>query len=240
MHPTTPPHKASFALSINQSIKTINNKHMKKVNKIVLTLVSILVMIFSFAASTNAQSGNSLVFGRRVAVLPLYFIGDAPEEMRYRLQEMAHRFLSSNSVELKFQDPSYTNALLAKKGVTLEDLRGYMPAELALLLQVDYVVTGRVTVEHVASSTHEHSTRQAIYRRGNRGHHHHQQYSRPREHTHSHTRTTEQFSTWIDLSIHNSSGETIYTKSRKSILYDADAYKNGLHYLLKRSPLYNR
>lgn len=200
---------------------------MKKVHKTRVTIFMVLAMVFSFAINMNAQS--SLVFGRRAAVLPLYFIGDAPAEMRYRLQDMAHRFLSSNAAELKFQDPGYTNALLAKKGVSLDDLRGYMPAELAALLEVDYVITGRVTVDHVASSTQEHRYREERYHHG-----------REVRHTHGQTRTTEQFSTWIDLSIYNSSGETIFSKSRKSILYDADAYKNGLQYLLKRSPLYNR
>lgn len=55
-----------------------------------------------------------------------------------------------------------------------------------------------------------------------------------------HSRTRLQLVTHIDLDIYNDKGEQLFSKSRRSILSDADAYKYGIQYLLKRSPLYKR
>ncbi|CAN5219478.1 hypothetical protein BH09BAC4_BH09BAC4_44000 [soil metagenome] len=48
----------------------------------------------------------------------------------------------SNDIAIDFQDPARTNALLERNAVTYETLSGFMPEELAKILNVDGVVSG--------------------------------------------------------------------------------------------------
>jgi hypothetical protein len=48
----------------------------------------------------------------------------------------------SNDITIDFQDPARTNALLERNAVTYETLLGFMPEELAKILNVDGVVSG--------------------------------------------------------------------------------------------------
>jgi hypothetical protein len=191
---------------------------MKKVQKKAgMALYQLLALLF-LVMQANAQSPSP----KTMAVLPIHYIGDSKDEMRYRLQDMAHDYLRDHSAEVRLQDPFATNALLAKRQITADNLRAYTPAELTEILGVDYVVTGRITQEYAGGLSNTRSTRE-----GNR-------HGRP---TNTRVRTTELYHTYIELDMFDSKGVSIYSKSRKSILYDVDAYKNGLHYLLKRSPL---
>lgn len=190
---------------------------MKKIlKKLVITPIQILPLLLVLVMAT-AQESVPRASVKKVAVLPIHFIGNSADEMRYRLQDIVYDYLHKNGVGV--QDPFETNALLAKKQIKAEDLRGYTPAELATILGVDYVITGRVSQEYAGSTNNNRSSREGRHERNTQ------------------SRSTELFNTYIELDIYTSAGENIYNKSRKSILYDVDAYKAGLHYLLKRSPV---
>ena len=182
-----------------------------------------LLALLFMSIAANAQ---------KVAILPINYIGDSPimmDDMRYRLQNIAYQYLRNGSMELRIQDPSETNALLLRNGVRESNLREFTPAELADMLHVEYVLTGMVTQEVVGMSTTNNSRRSEYNnRRWNE-----------RE-SWRHSRTVTDMNTTIDLSIYNYQGENIYSRSRRSILSTADAYKYGMEYLLKRSPLYHR
>ena len=150
-------------------------------------------------------------------------------EMRYRLQSIAHDYLRNGAMELKFQDPAETNALLRRHGVTEDNIRDFTPAELARFLNVEYLLSGMVVQDYVGQQTVRHTERREYERRG-----------RTRRQSTGVSNTRDQMSTSIDLDMYNDKGENIFSKSRRSILSDIDAYKNGIHYLLKRSPLYHR
>lgn len=191
---------------------------MKKILKIPVMMPLHLLPLLLLVTMATAQTAVS---EKKVAVLPLHYIGNNAGEMRYRLQDVVYDYLHRSHVKL--QDPVETNALLGRKQIKADDLRSYLPSELAVILGVDYVVTGRVSQEYAGATNHNRTTRE--------------KYGRHERQNNSQSRTTELFNTYIELDIYDKEGENIYNKSRKSILYDVDAYKNGLHYLLKRSPL---
>jgi hypothetical protein len=179
---------------------------------------------------------------KTVAVLPLFYIGDGTDqktdEMRYLLQKEVYNFMTKNARELRFQDPSETNALLLKSGVRPETMRQFTPEELVEILQVAYVITGSVAQEegninHYTNSTSTGNTRGGKDRDPKRN-------ERERRQTNVYTTTRVEIKTRVDLTVFNIQGEKIYNDSKRSILTDADAYRNSLHYLLRRTPLYER
>ncbi len=179
---------------------------------------------------------------KSVAILPLFYIGEGTDkktdEMRYRLQKETYNFMSKKARELKFQDPSETNALLFKNKVNEETIRQYTIGELAAILQVEYVITGTVTQEIGNSSQYTNSTSSGntqIDADRNR-----QINVKEKNQTISHTSNNVDIKTSVDLSVFNIKGEKIYNDTKKSVLTTVDAYKNSLHYLLKRTPLYER
>jgi hypothetical protein len=215
---------------------------MKSFNNLIKPLALALLIVASIA--TKAQTLAVLrttAAENKVAILPITYVAEGNDikldEMRYRLQNIAHDYLRSDAMELKFQDPAETNALLRRNGVNESNIREFTPKELATILQVEYVLMGIVTQDFVGEATVIHTNRRDYDRRhDNRGRYR----ETNRRQTNGISRTTQQLSTNIDLDVYNDKGENIYSKSRRSILSDVDAYKNGIHYLLKRSPLYKR
>lgn len=210
---------------------------MKKYNHPVLQII--LAAILALAAlGTKAQPLNVYrvpAAENKVALLPITYVAEGSdfraEQMRYRLQNIAYLFLKDGAVELKFQDPEETNALLLKKGITQANYREYTPKELAALLEVEYVLTGMVVQENVGMHVNSNSSREySTNRKGNRIEKWFNENSRARQ----------EMSTNVDLSVYNDKGEKIFTMSRHSWLSDLDAYKNAMHFVLKRSPLYRR
>lgn len=208
---------------------------MKRFKTIISAFSIATLLIMSVASKAQTQAVLRTVSAEnKVAILPITYSGDGNdvrmEEMRYRLQSVAYQYLKGEAMELRFQDPAETNALLLKKGITSSHFREFTPKELAELLQVEYVLIGMVNQESVGVSTTGGSRRVDFINR--RGRHERQ--------TLGHTRTREDMSTNIDLAVYNDKGENIYSKSRRSILSNIGAYKNGIEYLLKRSPLYRK
>lgn len=215
---------------------------MKSLNNLIKPFA--LALLIAASVATKAQTLavlRSKTAENKVAILPITYVAEGNDikldEMRYRLQNIAHDYLRSDAMELKFQDPAETNALLRKNGVNESNIREFTPKELAGILQVEYVLMGIVTQDFVGEATVIHTNRRDYDRR----HDHRGRYRETnRRQTTGVSRTTQQLSTNIDLDVYNDKGENIYSKSRRSILSDVDAYKNGIHYLLKRSPLYKR
>ncbi|HVG13785.1 MAG TPA: hypothetical protein VM935_02455 [Chitinophagaceae bacterium] len=212
---------------------------MKKLHNIIKALVvATLFMYLPATAQTELSSVRTVNAENKVAVLPLTYIGEGNDvrldEMRYLLQNIAYRFLQEKAMELKFQSPAETNALLLKNGVTAENFRKFTPKELSTFLGVEYIITGLVNQQVKGLITNRNTSQrfsERDYKDGRR---------RDEEQRSSQTRSSQDVSTNIDLSIYNDKGEEIFSRSRESILSDADAYKNAIHYVLKRSPLYKR
>jgi hypothetical protein len=229
---------------IQQKPEQIKNNKMKHLNNLIKSLALLLLIVSSMTSRAQTQAVlRSYNAENKVAVLPITYVGEGNEikldEMRYRLQNIAHDYLRSDAMELKFQDPSETNALLRKNGVTESNFRDFTPKELAGILHVEYVLMGIVSQDFVAEATVTHTRRRDEDHYRNRHWHGRERHGRERQ-TNSRTRTSQELATHIDLDIYNDKGENIYSKSRRSILSGVDAYKYGIQYLLKRSPIYKR
>jgi hypothetical protein len=173
-----------------------------------------------------------------VAVIPMQYTGYGNEErkddMGFYLQEIASSYLAKSTVELKIMDAAEVNALLLKNGAIDSNIRRYTAKELAAMLHVEYVIIGSVLQDNgtVVTNSIMNKTKKADWWNGG-------EYKR-KENAHQQTVTNQLVETHVTLSIYNEAGEKIYTKSRQSLLSERDAYKNTIHYLLKRTFLYKK
>ncbi|MFT3678834.1 MAG: hypothetical protein QM791_01090 [Ferruginibacter sp.] len=202
---------------------------MKKFTNITISLVVMALLLMSVVGKAQTQTlTDTAVAANKVAILPIAYVGDGNQvrmdEMRYRLQNIAFLYLKDKAVELQFQDLAETNALLLKSGVKESNIREFTPKELAAILGVEYILTGMVTQEV-----------NGVYKFRN-----HDRDIVSSDRDRSQSKTVPDMQTQVDLAVYNSRGEALYSKSRQSILSDVDAYENGIHYLLKRSPLYKK
>jgi TolB-like protein len=193
------------------------------------------------AAEVSVSPVNSK---NRVAVMPMIYIGDGnddrSEEMRFQLQDIVISYLSKYAAELKLADATEINAMLLKNGINDDNIRQYTPKELAAILHVEYVIMGSVLQDNgsLVTITNNHTThRQTIEQRGRRDN---EIRIISRNNRNGSYVTKQNIQTNVSLSIYNETGEKIYSRSRQSIWTEPDAYKNALHYLLKRTPLYKR
>src|SRR5690349_20320708 len=123
---------------------------MKKLLQIPVLMPLQLLPLLLMVAMATAQ--NQV---KKVAIMPLNFIGYSPEEMRYRLQDIVYNYLHRDGMSIVLQDPVTTNALLGRKEITADNLRNFLPSELASVLGVDYVIMGRVTQESAGGLMHK-------------------------------------------------------------------------------------
>lgn len=221
--------------------------------KILTNLIRVFFGAMLVLGSTVSQS-QSLIASRetsrqnRVAILPITYIGEGSdtkmEEMRFRLQDLAYEYLIEDAMALRFQQPAETNALLHRNGISSSRLHDYSPRELAYILGVEYVVFGLVSQEADGLHTFTNSTQVSRNRnRYDNQHHCHHRHDHDRKiikHYSTHTTTRESVNTSVDIIVYNDQGEKVYSKSRRSILTTMDAYRNCMHYLLKRTPLYRK
>ena len=210
---------------------------MKKLNNIISSLSVVLMLLIYTDTNAQAPEKHRAAHAQnKVAILPIIYVGEGSavkmEEMRYRLQNMAYIFLQETAIELKFQSPAETNALLLKKGINESNIREFTPKELATILEVEYVLTGMVSQD--AMGVHSVGNTVNHYSNSNKGNNNH------RRHTTQRFQTRQDISTSIDLSIYNDKGEVIFSKSRRSIWSSANAYSNAMEFLLKKTPLYKR
>ena len=215
---------------------------MKQVQTAGRNMIVAIAMLFSIGAKAQVSAGSRKPEAEnRAAILPLIFIGEGNEvrmeEMKYRLQHIAHDFLRKDAVELRFQDPEETNAILLKNGVNETNFRQFLPKELAAILGVEYILMGSVTEENGSIHSNHH---EEIRTRGPNGKSYHYGERRGRETLNGSSNTTQEINTTVELGIYNDKGEKIFSRARKSLLADAGTYKVGLHYLLKRTPLYKK
>lgn len=197
-------------------------------------MIKVLFAAILISTGFAAKAGDTTnITVKKVAILPVSFAGEGNplrmDEMKYRLQNMAFRYLKEKTVELNFQDPAETNALLLKKGITEQNFRQFTPKEITEILGVEYYLTAVVFQEQTVVATQKNTQREAYCDKDGNGREKREQ-----------TRTRREMNTTIDMNVYTNSGENIYNKSKQSIWSDADAYKPCLEYLLKRCPLYKK
>jgi len=213
---------------------------MKKLLKKLITVTSFFLVTTAASAQQAGKetSMKQIESKNRVAVIPFQYWAygnkGKKEDMGVYLQEIATDYLGKSAVELKLMDITVVNAILLKSGISDTGIRKYTAKELAALLHTEYIIMGTVMQDNgnVITNSTLSKTRNENRDRG-------EGYER-REWAHQQAVTSQVVETHLTLSIYNEAGEKIYGKTSRSILSNRDAYKNTIHYLLKRTPLYKK
>lgn len=178
----------------------------------------------------------------KVAVLPFGYINPNQEtntEMGYKVQNECYTYLSNKASAYNIQDPSTTNALLGKAGVSFENVRNFTNTELCNMLGVEYVVRGTIT-SNISSTS---SSGSASYDQKNKsgstdknGNY----TDKSSGNVYTSGSTQQNFQTSVLLEIYQDSGNKVFGQDRTSFWQTVDAYKATIQYLLKKSPIYGK
>ncbi len=189
---------------------------------------------------SSAPASNPADRKNKLAILPFRFITDrqsADEEMSYKVQDEAFSLLNSHSGTLELQATSTTNALLLKAGITQSNFRAFTPAEVCTVLGVEYIVQGTIT-QNKGTATTTQSNNGSINTQNNTG-----KSGNDRKTTvssSSSSSTYQNYKTSVNLAIFKDNGTSVYSDDHTAFWSTADAYKNAIKYLLKRTPVYKK
>lgn len=179
------------------------------------------------ASFPSVQSHHNLV-----AVLPFEYMntgGNRDDKMGLKVQSDCYTYLRKRAKLFTIQDPMTTNALLVKNNLSVDNLIGLTPQEMANLLGVEYVVYGSVvisqtSVTNISSNSYNGKTNGNKYRSTNFGS----------------SSSTANFNTNVDLKIYTDQGQSVYADTHDSFWPAENAYEITLNYLIKRTPLYSK
>ncbi|MBS0030640.1 hypothetical protein ACTJJ0_24265 [Chitinophaga sp. 22321] len=178
------------------------------------------------------ESGRPIEPGL-VAILPFKYISineplQQVNEKGEKLQNDAYVYLSKRNGQYKFQEPNTTNALLYKKGIDNNTIKGYTYDELCGILGAEFVLQGTLS-RSVKESVNSSNSGTTQYE-GNK-----------KKHDNSSSTTVEnQYENEVTLGIFNQRNEKIFANRRTAFLSDEGSYHDALFYMLKRSPVYNK
>lgn len=167
-----------------------------------------------------------------IALLPFTFIeqgGSRDDKMALKAQSDCYTVLKKSVAQLQLQDPLTTNALLAKNGLDAAKLQSLVPAEIAHILGVEYIVFATVTINQRGATT----SGGGAYTSKNKD-------KKTTGIFGGVSTTTENFTTSVDMKIYTDQGQNIFSQSHESVWSTEEAYMVTLQYLLKRSPLYKK
>lgn len=188
-------------------------------------------------SSSVKSSGGLESHHNKVAVLPIGFVRDnqdAGTEMAYKAQGDIYAFLQKHSAGLTIVDPRTTNALLAKKGITQQTIRGVTMDEICAVLDVEFVVTGGITQNRVAEMTSSSSS-------GNITNSWNGNKDKTSGSAYSSSSSFQYYSNTVTLQIYNDRNDAIFNENRKGLLNTTDgSYSAPLEFLLKKCPLYRK
>lgn len=178
------------------------------------------------APATSPAGKNN----RMIAILPFRYVNNRNynPEMPYTVQAEYYKQARIQGSLYEYQDPSLTNAILIRKGINAQQLRGYTMNELCEILGVGYVVTGTVNVvtrgvnATSTSSTHNGTTI----------------FGKPTTVTTQNTVVKDNLNTTVEINIFNDNGRLLYNRSKQSVWSTPDAYKLTISYLIKRIPMH--
>ncbi|SEW40174.1 hypothetical protein [Chitinophaga arvensicola] len=168
-----------------------------------------------------------------IAILPFKYrsVGEALEQInatKEKLQDDTYSFLSKRNGIYKFQDPQTTNALLIRKGIDENTIKGYTFDELCKILGTEFIVQGglsRSSKENIASAETKTATKDD---------------DRIRQNKAGSTVVQKTYENELSVLIYNRQNEKVFDNHRTAILSSEASYKDALFYMLKRCPMYNK
>ena len=219
------------------------------VNKAEIEKITFSSGRIEFFNKKNTTSNSKLEeHHNKVAVLPFGYIKDLETTnviMTKKIQQETYTIFKKKAVILKFQDPSTTNALLAKAGVNNNNIEGYTMGEICNILNVEYVIQGLVSIEkstvtNFSNTTTKSKTNKAYVDK--KGHVVGDIWNNNKKITKSSTMSTstQNYSTNITMNVYSDKGNNLFSKEHASFWQTQDAYKITLAYLAKRTPIFKR
>lgn len=186
----------------------------------------------------------------KVAILPFGYIKDQETSnatMTQKIQQETYTIFRKKAVVLKFQDPTTTNALLAKAGINNNNIQGYTMGEICDILTVEYVIQGLVSIEkssitdfsNTSTKSKNNNKKAYVDRKGNIVG---DIWNSNKRTGNSNTfgTTTQNYATNITMNVYSDKGDNIFSKDHASFWQTQDAYKITLAFLAKRTPIFKR
>lgn len=175
----------------------------------------------------------------RIAVLPFhYLIENQPgaDEIGLSAQQDTYSFLSQHSAGYTLIDPRTTNALLAKGGVTKDNITGFTMNELCNILGVEYIIDGTVKQNKASQTSYtSDNSNTNVKRNGN------DKVTKVNSYGSTFSNAEQRYDVSVSLSIYNDNNANIYNQSHKAFFSNTDGgFGSPLQYLLKRCPLYRK
>lgn len=175
----------------------------------------------------------------RIAVLPFhYLIENQPgaDEIGLSAQQDTYAFLSQHSAGYTLIDPRTTNALLAKGGVTKENITGFTMNELCNILGVEYIIDGTVKQNKASQTSYtSDNSNTNVKRNGN------DKVTKVNSYGSTFSNAEQRYDVSVSLSIYNDNNANIYNQSHRAFFSNTDGgFSSPLQYLLKRCPLYRK
>ncbi|HEX5152502.1 MAG TPA: hypothetical protein VFW07_13725 [Parafilimonas sp.] len=178
----------------------------------------------------------------KVAVLPFGYINSQQEtntEMGYKVQEECYTYLSNKAATLSIQDPSTTNVLLGKAGVTFENARSFTMQEICNILGVEYLVRGIITSNLTSTTSSGNATYNQKDKSGSADKSG-SSSSKSSGSVYTSSSSSQNFQTSVLMEIYTDEGKKVFGQDRTSFWQTVDAYKATIQYLLKKSPIYGK
>ncbi len=169
-------------------------------------------------------------YKNKVAVLPFVyedsFSKHETDNMSLQTQLDCITDIKAVNNVLIIQDMDSVNAKLIENEIDWKNIRNYLPAELADMLEVEYIVYGTVTVTPIG----EPNPKEDKFGTEN------QTLETPQGRREGDTMSPKKFETIVDLNIYDILGETVYSNAHESFWQTPDAYNMNLNYLVEESP----
>ena len=171
------------------------------------------------------------------AVLPFEFVFDgalSPEE-GLQAQEYYYSQLMRKPERntIGYQDIEETRQRLRNAGIVkAEDLRAYDMTEVAKMLGVGTMVTGKIVVKYQrTSSRSSESTTVKVDEKKKKG----------KTYTSEYNTSEDEFTTRVTFKIYDKDGKAVVNQTRNAFMgNNRDSYVSTLSYLMKRTPFYQK
>jgi len=204
-----------------------------------------------FNKSQNKPNSRLENHHNKVAILPFGYLKDQETSnftMQQKIQMETYAIFKKKATSLKFQDPTTTNALLSKAGVTNNNIEGFTMGEIANILGVEYIVQGLVSIEKTSVTSFSNTTTNSKNKKENnahidkKGHIIGDIWNSSKRKTTSSTfgSSTQNYATNITMNIYTDKGDNLFSKDHQSFWNTQDAYKITLNYLAKKTPIFKR
>ncbi|MFW0739097.1 hypothetical protein [Flavobacterium sp. T12S277] len=137
-------------------------------NKLLFLILTVhsLIAVSQNRAELSQEETNARLFATakersgQLAILPFDYISNENSNnmdiMALKLQGDCYQTLREHTSMLEIQDPVTTIAILQKAGLGPVEIKSKTPKELALILNVQYVVYGRAMIDNVGVSSTSH------------------------------------------------------------------------------------